>query len=133
MPGARQRRSIRRRDRRERSARAARDPRVVASRGCGWWDSIAEAGQDPHTGLPCCPGCGALLYEWAALGEWQVVVTEYANEIGDERYPMFVEWMRGQCRPLAEARAEFDATIEALPKGTPGARSLVDKYRERLG
>lgn len=126
------RRANRRKADRFRRAAAAIDRRVVASRGCGWWDSIQAAGQHPTSGLPCCPHCHAMLFEWSSIGHWQMVVTNHAAETGDERYPAFVDWMRGRCLPMVEAREMFDAEVAALPAGTDRVVSLVDRYRARM-
>lgn len=88
------------------------DTRVVCGARCSWWGPIADVGKTP-SGLPCCPHCGSVLFEYPTEAEWWAAVERHATETGDPEYRAFAEWCRGRClgwsTTYTEARAMFDA------------------------
>lgn len=83
------------------------DPRIVCGARCTWWDSIAKVA---NNGLPCCPHCGGVLFEFADEAIWWIKVREFEAQ-GHPGYTKFIEWCRGQCHTSqSEALAAYRAT-----------------------
>ena len=76
-------------------ARARQDPRFVMGANCIWWDHISKVSRG-RGGLPCCPHCGGVLFEYSNEREWFGPVDRYEEE-GHPGYRKFIEWLRGKC------------------------------------
>lgn len=84
------------------------DPRIVVGAGCSWWGSIREV--KTNHGLPCCPHCGSVLYEFDSIEAWDASVANYVARSGDAEYSAVLAWGRGKCFPsFNEARRAFRA------------------------
>lgn len=81
------------------------DTRIVCGARCCWWDSINKVGH--HQGLPCCPHCGSVLFEFPSEKEWFESVDKY-EKAGNPGYRALIEWSRGKCfKTWLEAKAVF--------------------------
>lgn len=84
----------------------ALDPRIVVGARCTWWDAIHNVGH-LASGLPCCPHCGSVLFEYRDERHWWEQVDRW-EAAGHPGYRALVEWSRGRCFPsLAAVQAAF--------------------------
>ena len=97
------------------------DSRIAYGVACVWWDSVHNAGSTGthplHAAsknmtvrrkdgsvnevcydLPCCPGCGSMLFEVQDEEAWFASVDKFEKD-GHPGYRAFVEWGRGKCYP----------------------------------
>lgn len=77
-----------------------KDTRIPYGARCTWWDSIDKVGISG--GLPCCPHCRNVLFEFPDELTWFRSVDKY-EEAGHPGYRAMVEWGRGQCFPSVSA------------------------------
>lgn len=86
------------------------DQRIVTGARCVWWGSIntvASCG-----GLPCCPHCGSMLFEFPSEADWFVAVDAH-EKAGNPGYRKVIEWMRGKhYNTFLEAKAQYLAEQE---------------------
>lgn len=71
--------------------------RIVYGARCVWWNTITHAATTPN-GLPCCPHCHNVLYEYGTEREWWNSATQHEHN-GHPGYKTFLEWLRGRCYP----------------------------------
>lgn len=71
------------------------DTRIALGAQCTWWDSIDKAAKLSN-GLPCCPFCSRVLFEYPNEAAWWKDVKNYSEKEDDPDYPDFVEWLRGR-------------------------------------
>lgn len=75
----------------------SKDSRIVSGARCTWWDSIDKVGKN-GAGLPCCPHCQSVLYEYPDEVMWFRGVDNY-EAAGNPGYRKVIEWSRGKCFP----------------------------------
>jgi hypothetical protein len=73
---------------------------IVNGARCTWWDSIDKASSIPRQpgepGLPCCPHCRGVLFQYDSEGDFFRGVAEY-EAAGHLGYGKMLEWARGKC------------------------------------
>lgn len=79
-----------------------KDQRYVCGARCTWHDSIDKVERHP-TGLPACPHCKGMLYEFENEQEWLRRVIEYQTQAGDDDYSAVMAFGRGRCFASFEA------------------------------
>lgn len=84
------------------------DPRIVTGALCTFWGSIDTVKVNAD-GLPVCPHCGGVLYEYPDEATWFKGVDSYEAG-GHPGYRALIEWARGKCFPgMREAIAAYVA------------------------
>lgn len=68
-----------------------RDARIVCGANCTWWGIIYDIAK--RGGLPCCPHCGSMLYEYPSMTEWWASVDRF-EAAGHAGYHKLIEWTR---------------------------------------
>ena len=74
------------------------DLRVAVGTRCTWWDSISRVGH-LESGIPCCPVCGGVLYEYPSEQAWLEAVALLQHHRGRKDHRAMVIWGRGHCYP----------------------------------
>jgi hypothetical protein len=74
-------------------ATGASDPRICFGVNCTYWGICQNAGVQPGTGLPCCPHCFGLLWEYADEAEFMADAQEY-QDAGHPGFVTMVMWMK---------------------------------------
>ena len=80
------------------------DTRYCYSATCTWHGSIYEVVKG-YEGLPGCPHCGSVLYEYKSREEWKEQAKKFAEQFKEDSlrhiYPLWLESLRrGHCIPL---------------------------------
>lgn len=86
--------------------------RVVYGAHCTWWDSIMKASKLP-TGIPCCPFCKSVLFEFPDLDAFMEGVDKYERD-GHPGYKELLKWQQGKCFQTMEDAARAMA-LECKP------------------
>ena len=99
-PAQLQEEQLQRVEQRQAERAAHPDPRIPYGARCTWWDSIYKVGLTPAVPgkprLPCCPGCGGMLFEVDSEETWFAGIDRY-EAAGHPGYRAMMEWGRGQC------------------------------------
>ena len=132
----------------EDSASDTKEDRIVYSAGdCGWWDHISKASNRGPRGLPCCPGCGAMLFETPSI-EWWNNARLFESD-GHSGYVETLEKKRGACaqvkkvegKSVSERMRSANETLVRMkreaenPSAVPASPTVTELYRaatERL-
>ena len=87
--------------------------RIVYGANCTWWDGIGKASQLPN-GIPCCPFCKSVLFEFPNLEAFMAGSDKYEAD-GHPGYKNLLIWQRGKCfKTMGIAKK---AMKEALSEG----------------
>ena len=72
------------------------DLRIVYGMQCTWWDDIGKAGRFPE-GMPCCPHCSSVLFEFENEKAWFQAAEFHEVENSAPGYSEMLRWARGKC------------------------------------
>lgn len=82
------------------------DKRVVTGVGCCWWDDISKVSINT-VGLPCCPFCNSVLFEFETEEKFFNGAVEYEKN-GHPNYVEQLKWMKGKhFKSMKEAEESF--------------------------
>ena len=82
--------------------------RIVYGANCTWWDSISKASQLPN-GIPCCPFCKSVLFEFPTLAAFMEGAEKYEAD-GHPGYRELLTWQRGKCfRTMEDAKKRMES------------------------
>lgn len=98
-----------------------RDERYTYGATCNWHGPIQEV-KLTHSGLPCCPHCGGVLFEYPNKQVWDNSVQRFTAENNLPHYPAFVESWRLRCTNLHHFnwRKEYDKFVAAAKENPYG-------------
>jgi hypothetical protein len=65
---------------------------------CSWRGPIQSVGKLPLSGLPCCPYCSGVLFEYNSEEEWNSDVESFEAD-GHAGYSAFQRWLEGRQQP----------------------------------
>jgi len=68
---------------------------IVCGANCTWWDSIDKT-KTLRGGIPCCPFCGSVLFQYENLDQFMENVDAYEKN-GHPNYRSQLLWQRGKC------------------------------------
>lgn len=98
------------------------DARFCYGAGCTWYGPIQNVGKSAG-GLPCCPVCSGMLYEYATAEVWWKTVDAYeANS--RPGYRAFVEWLGTRHFPDYGAASAAYRVATGLPTSWSGLSGL---------
>lgn len=76
---------------REIGQKRPKDTRFVYGARCVWFGPIRKVGKHPVNGLPCCPHCKSMLFEFDSEEKWWAQVDQF-EATGAEGYRKMIEW-----------------------------------------
>lgn len=90
------------------------DTRFVYAASCAWFGPIAEAGG--RAGLPCCPRCGSMLFEYPTREPFFEAARRH-DAAGHPGYVEMIRWVDEQYRAGGHFR-DYNAAAEAYRRRT---------------
>ena len=76
------------------------DTRYVYGANCTWHGPISAIGK--RGGIPCCPSCGSMLFEFPHKDDWTRAADRY-EAAGHPGYRNMIDWSERRCFPTRKA------------------------------